>query len=100
MTAFSEHYFLGKHITYFLFMFLSLSTSQQYYHYVQKSVSSGFTTCSDLWKPKTLTINYFFMTLAQINGILRDNINITPPHWQQRNNLRIRGRGHYLLGTG
>lgn len=32
------------------------------------------------------------MTLAQINGILWDNINITPPHWQQRNNQRIRGR--------
>lgn len=74
----------GKHITYFLFVFLSLL----------------ITTCSFLWKPKTLTINYFFTTIAQINGILPENINITPPHWQHRHNLMIRERGHYLLGTG
>ncbi|TNN71298.1 hypothetical protein EYF80_018500 [Liparis tanakae] len=40
------------------------NSSQQAYRYVQKNWSSGFTACSDLGKPKTLTMNCFFTTLA------------------------------------
>lgn len=40
------------------------------------------------------------MRLAQINEIRQDNTNITPPHWQQRNNQRRTEEGQYLLGVG